>query len=47
MKKDKEEFIDEEIEETDIYSEQYVEEALESDEITPEEEGFMRGYSIA
>jgi len=29
----------------DIYDEEYVEELLEDDEITPEEEGFMVGYN--
>ena len=31
----------------DIYDEEYVEELLEDDEITPEEEGFMLGYNGA
>jgi len=31
----------------DIYDEAYVEELLEDDEISPEEEGFMIGYNGA
>ena len=31
----------------DIYNEEYVEELLEDDEISPEEEAFMIGYNKA
>lgn len=31
----------------DIYDEEFVEELLEDDEISPEEEGFMIGYNGA
>ncbi len=31
----------------DIYDEQYMEELLEGDEISPEEEAFMLGYNDA
>jgi len=32
---------------SDIYYDEYVEELLEHDEITPEEEAFMLGYNEA
>ena len=31
-------------EENDIYSDDHINELLDDDEITPEEEGFMEGY---
>lgn len=31
----------------DIYDDDYIEELLEDDEISPEEEGFMLGYNRA
>lgn len=37
----------ESIETEDIYSEENREELLEDDEISPEEEGFMKGYEEA
>lgn len=44
VKKDYEDIVEEELEEEDIYSEDGREEALDSDEITAEEEAFMQGY---
>ena len=38
---------DKEFTEEDIYSEDAVEELLEEDVISPEEEGFMRGYLMS
>lgn len=42
-----EEFDDEEFDETSIYDEEGREDLVADDEMSPEEEGFMRGYEEA
>lgn len=41
---DEEEYVDKDMKERNVYSKETREELIDSDEISPEEEGFMAGY---